>query len=154
MRDAIVRTVGVVIFAEGNMRWLGWLSLVEAVMTVVLTIAFTRRLGLAGAALGPLVATTLVISPYSFWRVAQIIGMPASALLWRGAGRAFLRTIPAFGALLIVAECLPKSLGWLWILIVGLAAVAANIAMFDLPILLRTQRQEWSQRFHALFEAH
>ena len=153
LRDAVIRSLGVFIFADGNMRALGWLSLGEAALTIALTWYFTRLFGLGGAALGPFVSTITLLSPYIVWRVARILDIPPGRLLWLGVGRALLRSLLPGIALGAVAWLLPRTWGWGWIFGVGIAAMAANFVAFDLRTLWRTRDQPYGRRLRALLEA-
>lgn len=152
LRDTVVRSLGVFIFADGHMRGLGWLSLVEAALTIGLTWLFTRLFGIGGSALGPLVSTSCVVSPYVVQRVGRILNISPAKLLWEGTGRALLRSLPPATALAAFAWALPRSWGWGWLFATGLAALLMNFAMFDLPVLWRTRGFHWSGRLRALLE--
>lgn len=153
VRDTIVRSLGVFIIADGNMRGLGWLSLVEAGCTLGLIWFFTRQFGVGGAALGALVSTSCIISPYVVWRVGRILDISPGRLLWLGTGRALLHSLPPAVGLVALAWVLPHSWGWGWLITVGVAAVLLNVAMFDLPVLWRTRGAPWPGRLRILLEA-
>jgi O-antigen/teichoic acid export membrane protein len=122
-------------------------------LTIALTYIFTRMFGVGGAALGPLLSTSCIVSPYVMWRVGGILGIRPGKLLWSGTGRALLHSLPPAVALLACAWLLPRAWGWGWLLAVGFASILLNLAMFDLAILWRTRGTPWSGRLRLLFEA-
>ncbi len=153
LRDAFVRSTGVLLFAAGEVRTLGWLSLLEAGLTVALAITGIKYWGAAGAALGPLVATTLVISPYSMKTAARLAGIPLNVLLQHGLGKATLRTVPAGVLLWGWARVLSTTEGWGGLVLFGAGAVTINIGFFDLGVLWRTRKLPTNECLRALLSA-
>jgi O-antigen/teichoic acid export membrane protein len=153
VRDSIVRAIGGVIYAHGEMRGLGWLSLIESVFTIAFVTLGTRMWGGGGAALGALMSTLMFVSPFVIIRVAKIVQISPSELLWYGTGRALLKIVVPGFMLWGTSMLIPTSWGWLWVLGVCCVSAFLNVIAFDLAVLRRTKGVPWGERVRALFEA-
>jgi O-antigen/teichoic acid export membrane protein len=84
------------IFASGKLTFLMWLTIFEAAVNIVLTIALVRPYGLAGVALGtaiPLLLSQIVAMP---WYMGKALGIPQWKWLTHGLARPILAGLLTF----------------------------------------------------------
>jgi O-antigen/teichoic acid export membrane protein len=120
------------IFASGKLTFLMWLTIFEAAVNVVLTIALVRPYGLAGVAMGtaiPLLFSQLVAMP---WYMAKGLEIPQWQWLTQGLGRPIVAGLLTLAFAQLVCRMLaPRS----WavfgaeVLVVCLVAVALSMML-------------------------
>jgi O-antigen/teichoic acid export membrane protein len=94
------------IFASGKLTFLMWLTIFEAAVNVVLTIALVRPYGLAGVAMGtaiPLLFSQMVAMP---WYMAKGLEIPQWKWLTHGLGRPIVAGLLTFAFAQLVCRIL------------------------------------------------
>jgi O-antigen/teichoic acid export membrane protein len=120
------------IFASGKLTFLMWLTIFEAAVNVVLTIALVRPYGLAGVALGtaiPLLFSQMVAMP---WYMAKGLEIPQWKWLTHGLGRPIIAGLLTFAFAQLVCRILvPRTWAALGaeVLIVCLVALALSMML-------------------------
>ena len=133
-RNGLVRNAAAVVFASGSMRAGGWLSLIEAVVKISLTLILLPRLGV----LAPAVATVIAELPSGVYlpiRLARIATMSIGALIRAGVIVPMLWSVPTVVALWLADRFVPTEWGWSGIVLVAAAGTVVNVVAFDLPML-------------------
>ena len=139
-RNALVRNAAAVVFASGSMRTWGWLSLGEAVVKLGLAVLLLPRLGV----LAPAVATVIAEIPSGIYlpiRLARIATMPFAAFASVGILVPLLWSAPTLVSLWLADTLVPAGWGWLGIVVVAGAGIAANVVSFDLRTLSNAARR-------------
>ena len=92
------------IFASGKLTFLMWLTIFEAAVNIVLTIALIRPYGLAGVAIGtaiPLLFSQIVAMP---WYMSKGLDIPQWKWLTHGLGRPIVVGLLTFGLAQLVSR--------------------------------------------------
>jgi O-antigen/teichoic acid export membrane protein len=135
-RGGIIRNLAAFLFSAGSVRGWGWLSLLEGVANIGLTLLWLPRLGLAGAALAT-VAAESILTFYTPFRVSRLAQITLPKLLGAGVGLPMLWSLPTAAAMLLLNALLPAAWGWGAIALIAVGGMAINLASFEGRQLLR-----------------
>lgn len=140
--DTILRGSSIIPLVIGQMKTWALASLGEALVNVFLSLLLVRPLGLVGVAVGTAVARTAITGVIMPVWSCRKLGIRFSQFLALGILNPVVSALPAVAFTAIVAYLLPVGWGWLRLAIIGFTAVAANIAVFEIPKWVR--HRNWS----------
>lgn len=155
-RDTIIKGVGIIIIASGDMRGFGILTMVEAVLKVVLVVFLIKalKLGLTGVVLGQLLATVLISGVYFPKKILMLTKLPGIKLLYDGFLNILFKSAPTMVVMYAMSIMIPESWKWVGLGLTLFSGVATNIAFFDLPIILETKGLPLPQRIRAAYSSY
>lgn len=129
-RGGLIHNLAAILFSAGVLRGWGWLSLLEGIANVSLTLLWLPKLGLAGAALATVVAQ-LALTIYAPLRVSRLVQIKLPKLLWIGVGILVLWSLPTAAVMVLLNACLPNAWGWGAIALIAVAGLAVNLISFE-----------------------
>jgi O-antigen/teichoic acid export membrane protein len=129
-RNGLIRNLAALFFSSGRLEGWGWLSLIEAIVKISLTLVFLPTLGLLAPMIGTIIAE-LFTGVYTPIRVAQLVRLPLSSLLTQGIGLPLLKSVPTIVVLGVLNYLVPLQSRWFGIVFIGFCGVLANTLSFD-----------------------
>jgi O-antigen/teichoic acid export membrane protein len=136
MRDAVVRNLAAIVFASGDLKGWGWLSVIEAAVKVILALALLPATGILGPAIAAAIAGTITMT-YVPLKLAKMTGMSIPAMLDGAIRRPLLLSIPTILAAAALSWFVPQSWRWFGIVLIGGVTLLVNLLTFDLATLRR-----------------
>jgi O-antigen/teichoic acid export membrane protein len=137
--DTVLRGSSIIPLVTGEMRVWAIASLGEALVNVLLSLLLVRSFGLVGVAAGTAVARTFITGlVIPIWSCKKL-DLRIRDFFVRGIFNAIVRVLPAILFTTVLAGVLLPAWGWFRLGIIGLAAVATNIAVFEGPKWLRSR---------------
>jgi len=136
LRNGLIGTFASYLFATGDLKMWGWLSLAEATTKIGITVALLPRAGMLAPVIGTAVGG-LITATYLPFKTAAMSGLRVSELFWQGFVPAFKASIPTIAITVVLASLIPAN--WRWI---GLAAVVAPIVLMN---TLSFDRGAWAR---------
>ncbi len=137
VQETIIRGLTPVVLASGDLRKWAFVSMGEALINVAASLLMVGPLGLIGVALGTALGKASTTAWYLPYVICQKVKLRLSTFLYRAMLLPALRSVPGMVLAVAVATMLPRSLGWIWIFVVGLAAVVGNALFFEAPELFK-----------------
>lgn len=155
-RDTIIKGIGVIIIASGDMRGFGILTMIEASLKVVLVLVMIKvmKFGLTGVVIGQLLATVLISGVYFPMKILSLTRLSGYKLLYDGFLTVLFKSLPTLVMIYAMSKLVPESWKWLGLGVMVLSGVLANIACFDLPIILKTSKAPLSERIKAAYGSY
>ena len=135
-RDAVIRNLSAIVFASGDLKGWGWLSLIEAGVKVVLALVLLPSTGILGPAIAAAVAGTITMT-YVPLKLAKMTGMSVLSMIDGAIRGPLLLSIPTIAAAAALAWFVPRSWSWAGIIVIGAVTLAVNVLTFDLETLRR-----------------
>jgi O-antigen/teichoic acid export membrane protein len=129
-RDGLIRNLATILFAAGDVRMWGYLSLLEAGVKVGLTIAFLPAFGIV-AAIAATAMAEVITSVYVPLRVSRLIDMQPMRLLTEGVVPSLIRSVSTVVVLTAVANLVPWGWKWYGLFAIGAAGIMTNVLAFD-----------------------
>jgi membrane protein EpsK len=146
LQDTISRGMSPVMFACGGLRRWAVVSIGEAVINLVTSVLLVGPLGLMGVALGTSIGKTLTTAWYLPYAICQKVDLPPRTFVSQGMMLPALRSTPGVLLAILTSTMLSRTLGWLWILAVGVVAVAGNVLCFEAHQLFLSSGEGWQNR--------
>lgn len=140
--DTVLRGSSIIPLVTGEMKMWAMASIGEALANVFLSLLLVRHFGLVGVAAGTAIARTLITGMVIPVWSCKKLNLRVGDLLRRGVFNPMLRALPAILFTAALAAVLPAGWGWFRLGLVGAAAVAGNIAVFEGPQWFRSR--DWS----------
>jgi O-antigen/teichoic acid export membrane protein len=150
LQDTIYRGTAAVAHASGDLHNWAMASLLEAGLNIAISIALVAPLGLLGVALGTSIGKTLTTGLYVPYWICGRISLPRRLYLWKGVVSPMIWSVPGVLLTWILAKAVPNTLGWVWVLCVGIVALTANVVTFEGVQLFRSPRGLWRDRLWSL----
>lgn len=150
LQDTIFRGTTSLIYALGDMRNWVVVTFAEAGINLFISIMLVGTLGLAGVALGTSIGKTLTTAWYGPYFTCKKLNLSVRRFIWDGVLYTTLRSLPGVGLTAWLSYALPTNLGWIWIIVVGMAAVLTNIISFEGIELVKPSNLSWRERMHKL----
>jgi O-antigen/teichoic acid export membrane protein len=150
LQDTIYRGTTAIVFASGDLRNWTIASTVEALLNITFSLLLVSSLGLVGVALGTSIGKTLSTGWYTPYWVCRKLELPVKYFLLHSVVLPMLRSLPGVGITFLISVMLPLSLGWLWVIGVGLTSGFTNIFMFEGFMLCKPSSTPWRIRLRQL----
>ena len=148
--DSLYRGTGIVIKASGTLKEWSFVSIVEALLNLGISIFLGIKIGLVGIALGTAISRT--VSGVWFMKIAcDKTQFSIPALIQKGIFPPMLHSIPSCCVIVIFAFLVPQSLGWFWVGPMILLGIITNILSFEGLELMRSPEAALKDRFRNLF---
>ncbi|NQU54783.1 MAG: oligosaccharide flippase family protein [Bacteroidetes bacterium] len=148
--DTVYRGTTAIVFASGDMRNWTIASIAEAILNIAISISLVGSLGLVGVALGTLISKILTTGFYTPYWVCQKLNLPVNDLLKKSIRNPIIRSLPSIGLTFLISLFLPLTLGWFWIILIGLTIGVTNFLMFEGLALLKPTEEHWKIRLRKL----
>jgi O-antigen/teichoic acid export membrane protein len=152
-QDSILRSIGVVVQASGDLHNWAIASILEAAITVGLSVVLVRYLALPGVAIAVTAARTLTMLYIVCW-ISRKLKLPLLQLVCKGFLLPSLRGIS--GCIIVIALAITtsgNSHGWFWLVAVGLISFGLNIIAFEGIHFMRMSNLSWSERFQQMLRS-
>ena len=150
LQDTIYRGTSSLIYALGDIRNWVIVTFAEAGINILLSIMLVGSLGLAGVALGTSIGKTFTTAWYGPYFTCKKLNLSLRRFALDGILYTTIRSLPSVGFTLWLSYVLPIEWGWLWIVLVGLAAFLTNVLLFEGLELLKPSDLPWRERVHKL----
>jgi len=150
LSTSIVYAITAIVYASGDMRNVVLVSIAEAVINFTASILLVGPFGLVGVALGTSIGKTLTTVWYTPYWICKKIKLPVRYFMWKGVFDTALRSLPGVIVTVGLAYVCPTSLGWGWIILVGLVAVLTNVIAFEGIELAKPSNLSWRDRVRQL----
>ena len=146
LQDTIYRGTTALVYASGDLRNWTVASILEAIFNIVISIILARIMGVVGVALGTSISKTLTTGISVPYFISKKLKMPFRHFIKKGILNPFLISIPGFIFALVISKIVPTSLGWIWIILVGISVVFSNLILFEGRILISPSSSSWQER--------
>ncbi|MEY4986532.1 MAG: hypothetical protein RL567_311 [Bacteroidota bacterium] len=138
--ETIYRGTAALVMVYGDMANWAYVSLIEAILNIVLSILFVRDFGLVGIAFATAVSRTFTTGAYLIYYFKQK-GLISKSLI-NVVLDVFLKSIPTI-AFLFLYKLFFVNHTWLWLIAGGMLGVLINIITFDLLTIWRFKHEGW-----------
>ena len=147
-RDTIIKSIGIIILASGDVRGLCLSVLIEGVVKIalVMLLIFYLHFGLIALVLGQFLSTAFISGIYYPLKVCRLTKLSGAKLLKEGFARVILKSSPSMG-LVMLTPLVPIAWGWGGLILICVAAFFANILCFEVPAMMSASDSSWKNRF-------
>lgn len=148
--DSIYRITTAIVFASGDLKNYTVAASIEAILNITISLILVGPFGLVGVALGTLISKLLTTGFYTPYWVCRKLGLPLNHLIKKSIIHPIIRSIPSIGITLMFAHFLPLSIGWFWLILVGITLAFTNFIMFEGLTLSKLSKESWKVRLRKL----
>jgi O-antigen/teichoic acid export membrane protein len=149
-RDTLCRSIGVFLYASGDLNGLGVVSVLEAILNVLLSVILVRRWGVLGVALGTAIANSFTTGLYIPFKICRGLAIPVQTYIVYSLLFPIAKSLPGVVVTIGVARVMQSYSALPALVVVGMCAVLANVAIFEIPELIKLSRMPWDMRLRQL----
>ncbi len=155
-RDTIIRGIGTIILASGDMRVTSMLTMVESLSKIVLVLFFIKimHLGLVGVVLGQLIPTLLISGLYFPLKICKLTTLSLHHFFYHGILFLTLKSAPTALVIMTLNYLVPNTWKWGGLFMILFAGVFTNLVSFEGPVLLKSSGLPLKQRLKLAFNPY
>jgi O-antigen/teichoic acid export membrane protein len=129
-RDTMIRNLSALLFASGELKGWGILSLAEAMVKIGLSVALLPSFGIVAPVIGTAVGE-LITGIYTPVKLRSLLGLDIGGMFTGAFLPALLRSLPMIVVLAALTFAVPVQWRWFGLALIAAGGAVANVLAFD-----------------------